>query len=141
MKWDKFELMFEKYVGGKGSDYVVLDNDSSMDVMLTMDKPKNGAKWPFHRYYKCAYYYNAGRGTSFYLQDLPLVESFDKTILIVQFKDMPTPVPVTDGSRPLVHFKDESDKEKGWATVRITVDPCLVAKYNKNAEVLRVRIK
>ena len=141
VKWDKFEQMFVKHVGNKGDEYVIIDNDSSMDVMMTMDKPKNGAKWSFHRYYKGAFYYHAGRGSTLYLQDEPLVEAFDKTILIARFKDLPTPVAVSSDSLPMVNFEDESDREKGWATVRITVDPCCVAKYSKNAEILRVRVK
>lgn len=54
---------------------------------------------------------------------------------------MPTPVSIPKESMPVVSFTDESDKKKGLAAVRITVDPCLVAKYSKNAEVLRVRVK
>lgn len=141
IKWDKFEQMFIKHVGDKANEYVIIDNDSSMDVMITMDKPKDGAKWSFNRYYKGAYYYNAGRGTSLYLEDVPLVDSFDKTILIGRFSDLPTPISVAEGGLPKVSFNDESNKEKGWAAVRITVDPCLVAKYSKNADFLRVRVK
>lgn len=141
VKRDKFEQMFIKHVGVRGDDYVILDNDSSMDLIVTMDKPKDGAKWSLQQYYKGAYYYNTARGSSLYLQDLPLVESFNKTILIIRFKDMPTPVTLTDNSKPTVSFKDESNKKDGRATVRITVDPCLVAKYSKNAEIMRVRVK
>ena len=141
IKRDKFEQMFIKHVGDKGNEYVIIDNDSSLDVMITMDKPKDGAKWSFHRYYKGAYYYKAGRGTSRYLEDMPLIDSFDKTILIARFSDLPTPISVSEGGLPIVSFNDESNKEKGWAAVRITVDPCLVAKYSRNAEILRVRVK
>ena len=140
-KWDDFEKRFLKYVGNEGEKYVIIDNNSHMDAMMIMDKPKNDAKWPFHRYYKGAYYYNYDRASTLYLRDLPQIESFNGTILIARFSDMPTPVSVPKDSMPVVSFTDESDKEKGWAAVRITVDPCLVAKYSKNAEVLRVQIK
>jgi len=140
-KWDHFEKRFLKYVGNEGEKYVIIDYNSHMDAMMTMDKPKNGAKWSFHRYYKGAYYYNYDRASTLYLRDLPQVESFNGTILIARFSDMPTPVSVPKDSMPVVSFTDKSDKEKGWAAVRITVDPCLVAKYSKNAEVLRVRVK
>ena len=140
-KWDNFEKEFLKHVGNEGEKYVIIDNDSMMYAMITMDKPKGGAKWSPHQFYKGAYYYNAGRCSSLYLQDIPLVESFDKTILIARFSDLPTPISVSEGGLPIISFNDESNKEKGWAVVRITVDPCIVAKYSKNAEILRVRVK
>ena len=31
-------------------------------------------------------------------------------------------------------------RDKGWASVRVTADPKLVAKYSKNAEVIRLRL-
>lgn len=140
-KWGDFEKMFTNYVGNDGDKYVIIDNDCSLRVFAEMDKLSDGQKWPLHRYYKGAYCYDAEIGLSRYLKDVPLIESFDRTILVVRFADMPVLVPTSDQGVPYVSFEDESNKEKGWAAVRITVEPNLNMKYSKEAEVLRVKIK
>ena len=47
----------------------------------------------------------------------------------------------TEEASPAIEFKDESDKEKGMAAVRVTVDPKMLVKYNDNVQVTRVKIK
>lgn len=140
MNWGEFEKLFNKYVGEKGDKYVIMDTDCSVDAMVKMDPLPKGQKWSFHRYYKGAYYYNTGFGTLFNLRDLPLAESFNKTVLLMKFADLPVLEPVAEDNRPEVTVLNEPHREKGWATVRITVDPRLVAKYSMNTEVIRLKI-
>lgn len=71
---------------------------------------------------------------------MPLAESFNKTVLLMKFADLPVLEPVAEDNRPEVTVLNEPHREKGWATVRITVDPRLVAKYSMNTEVIRLKI-
>lgn len=141
VRWNDFEKPFLKYVGDKGKQFVILDTDSHLDGLLKMDDLPEGEKWSLHRHYKGAYYYNAGFGTMYNLRDVPLAESYDHTVMVARFSDLPVIVPETDDIRPEVTISDEPNREIGWAAVRITAEPHLVAKYSKNAEVLRVRFK
>ncbi|MCR5152805.1 MAG: hypothetical protein K6A98_06600 [Prevotella sp.] len=140
MKWGEFERMFTKYVGENGEHYVIMDTECSVDALVKMDPLREGQKWPFHRYYKRAYYYNTGYGTMFNLRDVPLAESYDKTVILVKFADLPVLESVAENGRPVVTVEDEPQRDKGWASVRVTADPKLVAKYSKNAEVIRLRL-
>lgn len=140
MKWGEFEKMFTKYVGEAGEHYVIMDTECSVDAMVKMDPLPEGQKWSFHRFYKGAYYYDTGFGTMFNLRDVPLAEAFDKTALLVKFADLPVLESVAEDGRPEVTVSDEPHIEKGWASVRVTADPRLVAKYSKNAEVIRLRL-
>lgn len=141
VRWNDFEKPFLKYVGDKGKQFVILDTDSHLDGLLKMDDLPEGEKWSLHRHYKGAYYYNAGFGTMYNLRDVPLAESYDQTVMVVRFSDLPVIVPETDDIRPEVTISDEPNREIGWAAVRITAEPHLIAKYSKNAEVLRVTFK
>ena len=141
VKWNEFEKPFLKYVGDKGRQFVILDTDSHLDGLLKMDDLAEGEKWSLHRHYKGAYYYNAGFGTMYNLRDVPLAESYNQTVMVVRFSDLPVIVPERDDIRPEVMINDEPNREIGWAAVRITAEPHLVAKYSKNAEVLRVMFK
>lgn len=141
VRWNDFEKPFLKYVGDKGKQFVILDTDSHLDGLLKMDDLPEGEKWSLHRHYKEAYYYNAGFGTMYNLRDVPLAESYDQTVIVVRFSDLPVIVPETDDIRPEITISDEPNREMGWAAMRITAEPHLVAKYSKNAEVLRVRFK
>ena len=58
----------------------------------------------------------------------------------MKFADLPVLEPVAEDNRPEVTVLNEPHREKGWATVRITVDPRLVAKYSMNTEVIRLKI-
>ena len=140
MKWGEFEKLFTKYVGENGEHYVIMDTECSVDALVKMDPLPEGQKWSFHRYYKRAYYYNTGFGTMFTLRDVPLAESYDKTVILVKFADLPVLESVAENGRPVVTVEDEPQRDKGWASVRVTVDPKLVAKYSKNAEVIRLRL-
>ena len=140
MKWGEFEKIFAKYVGENGEHYVIMDTECSVNAMVKMDPFPEGRKWSLHRY-KGAYYYNTGFGTMFNLRDVPLAESFDKTVVFVKFADLPVLMPESEAARPSVTLSDESNKEQGMLAVRVTVDPHLVAKYSKQAEVIKVRLK
>lgn len=141
MKWGEFEKIFTKYVGENGEQYIIMDTECSVNALVKMDPLPEGQKWSLHRYYKGAYYYNTGFGTMFNLRDVSLAGSFDKTVVFVKFADLPVLKPETEDARPSVALSDESNKETGRSTVRVTVDPHLVAKYSKQAEVIRVRLR
>lgn len=140
-KWDDFEKRFKKHVKNEGDKYAIIDTDSMMAAIAIFDKLPEGQIWSLYRHYKGAYYYNAGLETSLYMRDLPLVGLFKKTAVIVRLADLPCLTATTDDGLPKVNLVDESSKENGWAAVRITVESSLVAKYNKNAEVIRVSFK
>lgn len=140
MKWGEFEKLFTKYVGENGEHYVIIDTECSVDALVKMDPLPEGQKWSFHRCYKRAYYYNTGFGAMFNLHDVPLAESYDKTVILVKFADLPVLESVAENGRPVVTVEDEPQRDKGWASVRVTADPKLVAKYSKNAEVIRLRL-
>ena len=140
MKWGEFEKVFTKNVGDNGEQYVIIDTECSVDTMVKMDPLPEGQKWSLHRYYKGAYYYNTGFGTMLSLRDVPLAESFDKTVLLMKYADLPVLESVTKDDRPVVSVSEEPNRKKGWATVRVTVDPGIVAKYSINTEVIRLKI-
>lgn len=140
MKWGEFEKLFTKYVGDKGEQFVIMDTECSVNAMVKMDPLPEGKKWSLHRYYKGAYYYNTGFGTMFNLRDVPVAELYDKTVVIVKAADLPVIESISEDGRPVVSVLDEPDREKGWTTVRVTVDPKLVVRYNKGVEVIRLRL-
>ena len=138
--WNRFEKLFLKYVGDKGEQFAIIDLSGSMKGYL--DKLIDGKKWEVRRQYIGAYYYDASRYLTYDLiRNEPLLYSFSDTLIVIRFADLPSLVAISDDSAPTVTFANQSDKDKGRATVRITVDPCLEARYCKDAEVLRIRIK
>lgn len=136
-KLEDFEKSFLKEVGEKGEQYVMIDTESSIDGFIKMDQLPDGQKWTMHRKYKGAYYYNSGFGSMFKLRDVPLAEEYNNTIVLVRFADLPVLVNTSKDGKPIVQITDEPDREKGWASVRVTVDPCLVAKFSKDVEVVK----
>lgn len=140
-KWGNFEKVFLDHVGDNGDGYVIIDNECKVDAMVSMDKLPEGVMWSLHRHYKKAYHYDAGIGSSFNLKDLQLGRVFDNTVLLMRMSDLPVLVPTSKDGMPVVGVVDESSRDKGWAAVRITADPCLVARYSKDAEVIRVRFR
>lgn len=138
-KWGDFEKVFIEYVGENGEGYVIIDTECRVNAMVRMDKLPEGVMWSPHGYYNKAYRYDAGLGSSFILKDLPLGRKFDDTVLLMKMADLPVLVPTSKDEMPVVSIVDESSRVKGWAVVRITADPCLVARYSKDAEVIRVR--
>ena len=144
IEWEDFEQLFMKHVDNLGEQYVIIDTDTSMNAFIDMDKPKDGRLWEMHRHYKGAYYFNKELSASYYFSDISIPESIRDTIIVVRFADLPVLISTKeggDGRLSEVAFTDESDREKGFSAVRITVYPGLIVKYNKNTEYLRVRIK
>lgn len=139
VKLDDFEKLFIKEVGDKGKQYAIIDTDSYIEGLLEMDKLPEGQLWSMHRYYQGAYFYNAGVGTMNYLRDVPMAEAYDNTVVLVKFSDLPVLLTTAEDGKPSISISEEPDREKGWASVRVTIDPCLVAKFNKKAEVIKVK--
>ena len=141
VEWGAFEKIFLKHTCGNGDQFVILDNGCSMNMFVNMDMLEEGQKWSLFRHYKKAYYYDVDLYTANNLKDVPLKETFSKTIIVVRFADLPVLVPTDENGHPNVIIKDVSNKGDSLAVVRITADLCREAKFDKNAEVLRVRIK
>ena len=78
--------------------------------------------------------------SEWYLNAIPDVEDYEGTIIIMKKADLPYVCSSSSKIGPSVEFEDVSDKEKGKAEVRVTVDPNLMMKYNKNAEITRVKV-
>lgn len=68
------------------------------------------------------------------------MEPFKKTVVIIRKEDLPYVFSTCTDSRPSVTLVDESDKEKGEAIMRITVNPNLALKYSREAKVVRVML-
>lgn len=137
--WALFDQVFEKYVGNKADQYAIINSGLFLYGHLELDKRVDENEMSA---YKGAFYYNAGTNTAFRQDKMPLSAPFYNTITIIRIADLPVLVPEEkDSEPPIVSFADESDKEKGWAVVRVTVDPCYAIRFSKAAKVLRIRIK
>lgn len=138
---DTFDTFFKSYVGDSGKDYVIIDSESHMDVFYDFDKPLKEQGNLFYRTYQGAEYKHYDFQICWYLKDLEELEPFNNTLVIIKREDLPFVYSTVDSNKPTVTIQDESEKEKGSAVVRITVNPNLAAKYNKNAQVLRLKLQ
>ena len=140
--WDHFEQLFLKHVGDRGAYYAIIDTDCFLSSFLDLDKQEGGQPQSYPLRYKGACYFDTHTHMPYGIRkDNPLLNSFDETIIVICFADLPSLVSISDNNAPIVSFSDESDKDKGRAVVRVTVDPCLEVRYRKDVEVLRIRIK
>ena len=138
---DTFDAFFASYVGDSGQDYVIIDSESQMDVYYEFDKPVKERRSLFYRTYKGAEYKHYDFQIGWYLKDLEELEPFNNTLVIIKREDLPFVFSTEESNEPTVNIQDESEKEKGSAVVRITVNPNLAAKFNKNAQVLRLKLQ
>lgn len=138
---DEFEEYFEKNVGKNASEYFIIDSDSHMNLFYKMDELEDGRRFSFDRTYKCASYKLYDLSVGWYLRDVPDLEPFKETLIIIKRRDLPAVNSISGIEGPSVVFTDESDREKGIAAVSMKVNPNYQIKYNKNVEVLRLRLE
>ena len=126
------------YLGGRGQDYVVIETGSSSRLLMELDN-ENRNNW-FDQKFKGAEYRHYDLSVGWYLSDIEEIESFDETVIIIKKKDLPFVESTVTPGEPDVSFTEESDMEKGYAYVRLTINPNLIAKYSKDAKVMRLKI-
>lgn len=126
------------YLGGRGADYVVIETGSSSRLLMELDN-ENRNNW-FDQKLKGAEYKHYDLSVGWYLSDIEEIESFDETVVVIKKKDLPFVESTVTPEEPDVSFAEETDMEKGYAYVRLTINPNLIAKYSKDAEVMRLKI-
>ena len=126
------------YLGEQGSDYVVIETGSSSRLMMELDEDVR-TNW-FNQKFKGADYKHYDLSVGWYLSDIEEIESYNETVVIIKKKDLPFVESTVTPGEPDVSFTEESNMEKGYAYVRLTINPNLIAKYSKDAEVMRLKI-
>jgi len=126
------------YLGKQGSDYFVIETATSSHLLMELDK-ESRRNW-FDRKFKGAEYKHYDLKIGWYLSDIEEIESFDETVVIIKKKDLPFVVSTVSLEKPDVSFVEETEKEEGYAFERLTVNPNLVAKYSKDAELIRYKV-
>lgn len=131
------------YVSGilneKGEEYVIIETDLSLLNFVELDKIEK--RYPWRNRFKKAELHPIDLDTSFYMRDFAEMEQFRGTLLLIKKENLPALEGETEDASPAIEFKDESDRNKGMAAVRVTIDPKMVVKYNENAQVIRVKVK
>ena len=112
-----------------------------MSLLTFVELDKIEKRYPWRNRFKKAELHPFELDTSFYVRDFAEMEQFRGTLLLIRKENLPALEGETEDASPAIEFKDESDKEKGIAAVRVTVDPKMVVKYNENAQVIRVKVK
>ena len=126
------------YLGDRGSDYVVIETGSSSRLMMELDEDVR-TNW-FNQKFKRAEYKHYDQNIGWYLSDIEEIESFNETVVIIKKEDLPFVESIVTPEGPDISFAEESDMEKGYAYVRLTINPNLIAKYSKDTEVVRLKI-
>lgn len=128
------------YLGDKGEEYMLIEIGGSALLLMSMDRnDKERRGYNDMRVLKATYKtYSFTAG--WYINDIPDVEDYEGTIIIMKKADLPYVCSSSSKIGPSVEFEDVSDKEKGKAEVRVTVAPNLMMKYNKNIEITRVKV-
>lgn len=138
---EELKRYLKEYLGDKGGDYVVIDIGSAPHLLLSLDKEdKTRRSFNDMRVLK-ATYKSIDFSTNWFLRDLDELEVYENTLLIIKKTDLPYDYSTSPDFGPTVTFEDVSDKEKGKAEVRVTVNPHLAIRYNKKAKVRRVKIE
>lgn len=123
----------------RGEEYIIVETDLSLLNFVELDKIEK--RYPWRNRFKKAELHPFELDTSFYMRDFAEMEQFRGTLLLIRKENLPALEGETEDASPAIDFKDVSDKEKGMAAVRVTVDPKMVVKYNENAQVIRVKVK
>lgn len=129
----------ETYLGDRGEDYVIIDTGGSSHLLMDLDKHDGPRRWFDWSFKKAAYkHYDLQMG--WYLKDLEEIEPFDNTVIIIKKTDLPY-VTMADGyDGPSLSFSDKSNRNDATALVRITVNPNLAVRYNKDTEAVKIKV-
>lgn len=128
----------EDYMHGLGEEYIVIESGCASLLMLDLDHSESNilGHWKF----KKAAYRHYDLTTSWYMKDVEEVSSFENTVIVMKKKDLPYIQRENDPYGPHIIYEDESNEKEAEAVVRITVNPNLLARYNKNAEIVRIKV-
>ncbi len=120
-------------------DYVIIDTGGSSHLLMDLDKHDGPRRWFDWSFKKAAYkHYDLQMG--WYLKDLEEIEPFDNTVIIIKKTDLPY-VTMADGyDGPSLSFTDKSNRNDATALVRITVNPNLAVRYNKDTEAVKIKV-
>lgn len=122
-----FDSFFNRYTKGKRDEYIIIDTESTLSVGIDIERDGDG--------YKCMFI-----DASEYLRDVPLVEIFRNSLLIMKKEDYPSLFRKNETAEPVVELKDESDIENGIAAIGVTITPNMEMRYYKNAKVMKVTL-
>lgn len=131
-----FEAVMKKYTKGRIEDYVIIDTDFELDILLDIDSRENYGDWE----YKGAEYKKIFLDSREYLRDSDLPSVFKSSLLILRKEDYPSLFKKSEEALPEVTIADESSRETGVAAVRVTVTPNMEMRYYKNTKVLWVEL-
>ena len=129
----------EGVLGTDGEKYVIVETGLDLFHFVELDKEKE-RKYPWRQHFKEAEIHSFDLNTNQYLRDVSDLEPFRGTLMLIKKADLPSLEREDKDASPEVAYKDESDRKKGVAAVRMTVDPKMVVKYNPNAVVIRVKV-
>lgn len=129
----------EGVLGTDGKEYVIVETGLDLFHFVELDKEKE-RKYPWRHHFKEAEIHSFDLNTNQYLRDVSDLEPFRGTLMLIKKADLPSLEREDKDASPEVAYKDESDRKKGVAAVRMTVDPKMVVKYNPNAVVIRVKV-
>lgn len=129
----EFGDRFDKFVGNKAEDYVVIDTDCSLYIHYKMDGS-------FNKFYKGAEYKHYDFITSRFLDDIVETNSYKGTVVIIKKDNLPYLEPVANTQGPSLNYDDESDKQKGIAAIKLTINPNYDICYSKYVDVLLLKI-
>ena len=140
---DQFESSFDEYVGGRGTEYMIIDFGSSMNLFYEFDKPGNGYGSPIHRKFKGAIYKSIDLNVGLYSKDIELLEPFKETCVIIKRSDLPAIISNSKSlpKGPDIEFVGESGRDKGDTIVSAVVDSKYEIRYSKSVKVVRLRLE
>ena len=120
-----FESFMKKYTSGKNDEYIIIDTDCDLDILLDIDNRDTYGEWD----YKGAEYKKIFLEAREYLRDVDLPIIFKNSLLILRKEDYPSLFKKNEDVMPQVIIADESDRDSGKAAVRVTVMPNLEMRY------------
>lgn len=136
MRAGVFETKLKKFTKGRNEDYVIIDTDCKLDILLDIDSRDSYGEW----IYKGAEYKKMFLDSREYLRDSDLPSLFKDSLLVLRKEDLPSLFKTGEDAMPQVTITDESDRETGVAAVRVMVTPNMEMRYYKNTKVLWVEL-
>lgn len=123
----------------KGKDFVIVEVDLTLVHLVKLDKQEKRS-YPWYNRFQEADIHPFELDTDLYMTDCLDLEPFRNSLLIIRKDDLPALERESEEAEPIVSYKDESNREKGLAAVRVTVDPRMVVKFNPESEVMRIKL-